>query len=292
MTARSIDTIQAQLLQALVTKAAAVGITIVPAELSDYDYRLLLTYMAAVGDNSLEQLWVAYMAEVNAVVAAAAPQTGPWFQQQMYLFQFDATTPQVLQFNTTTFTVGYPTVDAAKRVIVYCSVVPGVFGTTTIKVAAQAAGVPVDLDTAYPGALAAAQSYVNTLGIPGLIYNVQSGNSDKIYIDADIYYQGGYSAVIAAKVEAAIGDYLAGIPFNGTVLLSSLEVAIRAVQGVNDVVVNNVQARADTTAYGSGTNLVTGNMVVARKWDTVAGYIVPETDTGHTLADSLTYIAE
>jgi hypothetical protein len=292
MTARSIETIQAQLLTALVAKAAAVGITIVPAEMSAYDYRLLLTYMAAVGDNSLEQLWVAYMADVNAIVAAAAPQTGPWFQQQMYLFQFDATTPQVLQFNTTNFTVGYPTVNAAKRVIKYCSVVPGIFGTTTIKVAAQVAGAPADLDTAFAGALAAAQSYVNILAVPGLIYNVQSGNSDKIYIDADIYYQGGYSAVIQERVEAAITAYLGGIPFNGTVLLSSLEVAIRAVTGVNDIVVNNVQARADATSYGSGTDLVVGNTVVSRRWATVAGYIVPETATGHTLADSLTYIAE
>ena len=58
------------------------------------------------------------------------------------------------------------------------------------------------------------------------------------------------------------------------------------------MVFNNVQARADTTAYGSGTNLVVSNTVVQRSWDTFAGYIIPETDTGHTLADSLTFIPE
>jgi hypothetical protein len=76
------------------------------------------------------------------------------------------------------------------------------------------------------------------------------------------------------------------------VLLSGISDAIQAVPGVNDVTFQNVQARANATAYGAGTNLVIANTVVARKWDTEAGYVIPETDAGHELTDSLTFIPE
>ena len=290
--ARQINVIQQSIIDNLVARAAAVGITIDPAQWSDYDYRQLLTYVAAQADATLEQNFDAHVTDIEALVAVAVPQTPPWLQAQMLLFQFSLTDPQVLQFNTTTFAPGYPTVDANLRVIKYCSVVPGIYGTTLIKVAAESAGAPADLDTTYPGALAAAQSYVNLLAVPGLIYNVVSGEADKLFVEATVYYQGGYSAIIQANVEAAITAYLAGIPFNGVVLLSNLEGAIKAVEGVNDVVFTEVRARADATIFASGTALVLASTTIQRLYGTSAGYIIPETDSGHTLADSITYIAE
>jgi len=74
--------------------------------------------------------------------------------------------------------------------------------------------------------------------------------------------------------------------------LSDLENSIRNVAGVNDVLLINVAARADTTAYGSGTYLVQTNLVISRLWNTISGYIVGETTTGHDFTNSLTFIAE
>jgi hypothetical protein len=290
--AREISVIQQSIIDNLVARAAAAGLVITPSEWSDFDYRQLLTYVAAAADGTLEQNFDAHIEYIEGLIAAAVPQTPPWFQAQMLLFQFDATDPQVLEFNTTTFAPAYPAVNTAFQVIKYCSVVPGIYGTTLIKVAAEVSGAPADLDTAHPGALAAAQSYVNLIAVPGLIYNVVSGEADKLFVEANVYYQGAYSAIIQANVEEAITAYLAGIPFDGVVLISNLETAIKAVEGVNDVVFTEVRARADATIFASGTALVLASTLIQRKYATSAGYIIPETDSGHTLADSITYIAE
>lgn len=290
--AREISIIQQAIIDSLVAKGADAGEVINPAEWSDYDYRQLLTYADAVGIATLEQLWDAFRVNVEAEVAIASPQTGAWIQAQMYKFQFDASTPQIVQFDATYFAPAFPTVDTTKQIIKYCTAVPGIYGTYKVLVAAQVDGLPVDLDTTYPGSLAAAQSYANLLDAPGITVNVITGDSDKLSIEADIYFQGGYSAVISPTTIAAIQTYLRTIPFNGVVLLSNVELAVKALPGVNDIVFRNVQARADGTAYGSGTNLVLGGTTVARKWNTVAGYIEAETTTGHTLADTLNFIAE
>jgi hypothetical protein len=276
----------------LVNAAAAVGIVLTPSEWSDYDYRQLLTYVAAVADGTLEQLWDAYRAEIEALVLTAPPQTFPWFRSRMLQFQFSATDPQVLEFDPITLLPVYPTTDTNLQVIKYCTVKPGAFGTTRILVAAQVSGLPADLDATYPGALAAAQSYVNLIAVPGLVYNVITGDADEIEVAADIYYQGAYSAVIQSRVEAAINAYLTGLPFDGIVLLTGIQEAILGVEGVNDVVFTTVKARAATTAYSGATLLVNANRWDQRQWQTQSGYIIPETTSGHTLADTLTYIPQ
>ena len=140
--------------------------------------------------------------------------------------------------------------------------------------------------------LSALQSYINEIGIAGVIYNVTSQESDKLYVQANVYYQGQYSAVIEQNVIEAIETFLSSIPFNGQMKVLDLERAIRAVEGVNDVVLVNVKARADATAFASGSFLVQDQQTIGRLWSTIAGYIVGETDSGNTLADSLTFIAE
>lgn len=287
---RSINEIQQDMIATLVAAAGAVGIILNPDEWSDYDYRQLMTYTAAVADGTLEQLFDAYRADIETMVRNAPPQTFPWFRVQMLAFQFSATDPQVLQFDTVNTVPAYPTVDTALQVIKYCTVKPGVFGITRILVAAQVSGLPSDLDTAFPGALAAAQSYANLLAVPGIVYQVVSGNADQIEIAADVYYAGAYSAVIKERMEAAVTAYLTSLPFDGVVLLSGIEEAMLQVEGVTDVVLTGVRARADATAYIDGTLLVNASQWLIRRWQTVSGYIIPEETTGHTLADTITYI--
>jgi len=288
--ARTITVIQNSIIANLVNAASLVGVTITPSEWSQYDYRQLISYVIAVAIATTEQLWDAFTALIEGKISQAAPQTKAWFQAQMFKFQFSATDPQILQFNETLFYPYYPVVDTNLQVIKYCSTVAGTFGTTRIKVAAQVGGLPADLDTAHPGALAAAQSYVNLLAIPGITYYVVSGNADRIYIKASVYYQGGYSAIISDTVISAIDAFLAALPFDGVLLLSNLEVAIKSVTGVVDIVFEDVQGRADGTAYGSGTDLVVSNTVTARLYNTSAGYLIAEDTPTHTLADSLTFI--
>jgi len=204
-----------------------------------------------------------------------------------------------VQFNTTTFAPYYPVINPALQVIAYCSVQPGDELTTLIKVATgNGSGAPADLDTVHPGALAAAQSYANILGVPGIRYYVTSGEADRLYMQLDVIYNGLYSAVIQTNVIAAINGYMQtqnaanpnGIPFNGILTLSNLEAAIKAVPGVIDMMWGNVQARDFGTSVGGGEDLVTATYYPdgsirtgtqsARGWQTVAGYIIPEDTTG------------
>jgi hypothetical protein len=235
----------------------------------------------------LEGLIDAFKGQVEATAATAAPASAGWLQNQILLFQYDATNPQIVQL--INFAPVYPVVDPTKRIISRVSVVTGVSGQTTIKVAT---GIP-------PGALndaqlSALQSYVTLIGAT-IDYNCVSLAADKLYIDADVYYQGQYSAIIKDSVINAINNYLAtfsSVNFNGTMKVSDIEATILAVPGVNDVVINNMIARADGTPFSGGTYLVQNAQLISRIWPTISGYLIEETTSGETFADSLNFIAQ
>jgi hypothetical protein len=161
--------------------------------------------------------------------------------------------------------------------------------SNNVKIKVAKSEPPTALSGAQTSAL---QSYINVIGCAGINYLVSSSTSDKLYVDADIYYQGMYSDVISANVIAAIDAYLAGLPFDGQLLISDLDVTIRGVEGVKDVVLKNVRARANGTALGSATYLVEDAQTVIRFWNTVAGYVVGEDTVSNTLADTLNFISQ
>ena len=192
--ARSIPQIRLAFINSLVTTAAALGLTInpnnwisVPGSLSETDYKLLLLNMGVDAQSFEEQLNDLFQSQQEVLIASAAPQTGNWFQYQMLLFQFNATTPQVplLQQSSApnALSVVWNPVVLSYQVIKFCSVVYGSAGRCLIKVAAISAGIPADLDTiAGAGALAAATSFVNLIAAPGISYVVTSGISDWLFL--------------------------------------------------------------------------------------------------------------
>ena len=244
-------------------------------------------YVVAGAQATFEQLMELEKANVQAIVKVAPAGSPYWIQQKMFEFQYDATTPQIIQLNTSTFAYNYPTVDATKQIITRCSVNRLIYNVVQIKVAKGT--TPAALDSLE---LAAEQDYINTIGVAGINYVVISNASDKMFIEADIYYKGQYSAIIQANVIAAIEAYFAGIDFNGQVTLTDLEVAIKSVAGVNDVVLKNVKARKDSVALVDAAYMVQSNTELSRMWQTQAGYIVGETTSGNTLADTLNFIAQ
>ena len=245
----------------------------------------LWTYVVAVAINFLEQLMDIFQTEVEATVALSAPQTAQWVQDRVLKFQYSATDPQIVQL--INLVPEYPVVDPELRIVTRCSVKSTISNQVSIKVAKDEPPTPL-----VSGELSALQSYVDTIGVAGVEYLVTSTASDKIFIDADIYYNGQYSAVIQTNVINTITDFLAAIPFDGVVKLLDLEIAIRNTLGVNDVVFNNIRARKDSTGLALATYLVENNELIARQWPTISGYIVGETTAGSTLTDTLTFIPE
>jgi uncharacterized phage protein gp47/JayE len=153
-------------------------------------------------------------------------------------------------------------------------------GRVTIKVAKDDPPAPLAA-----GEVTALEDYLSVIMPAGPIVTVMSDTADKLYVDADVYYDGQFVDSIQTDVEAAINTYLASLDFNGAVYVSKIQDAIQNVRGVNDVVINEVRARKDATVFAGATT-------ITRQWSTVAGYIVEETTSGQTFADTITYTAE
>jgi len=287
--ARSISDIQTQINTELVAAFAAINITIDPTKWSKRNMMRLFCYIFSVCTAYLEQLMDVLKLSLEKTASQSAAASGLWIQAQMFAFQYSSTDPQVLQL-VGTIPV-YPLIDVTLRIITACAVKSTASNEVTIKVAKGNPFVKLSPSTE----LAAAQGYINQLGSAGINYTVVSLDSDKLYVNADIYYQGQYSAVISANVIAALNSFLQNLSitnFDGSLKMTDLENVIRNVTGVNDVVLLNVRGRADTDSYSAGINLILNKQTQQRLWNTIAGYSSQENTTGYTFADSLNFIAE
>jgi hypothetical protein len=278
--ARTIDQIQQEIILAKEATAELAGLS----NSRRATWRLWTRIVATVQSYS-EQLSDVFKSEIETLLSKGAPSTPLWIQDQVRKFQYDATNPQVLTMDN--FAPKYTIVDETLRIVTRCSVKTDFSNVVNVKVAKS--DVPEPLDNSEKSAL---QDYVTMIGTAGINYLVSSSESDKLYIEADIYYRGQYSAIISDTVKLAISDFLKNIPFDGKLLLSDLEIAIKSVAGVKDVLLKNVYARKDVTLFASATKLIENNTIVLRGWDTIAGYIVTETTSGYTLNDSLTFISQ
>jgi hypothetical protein len=286
--ARSVSEIQAQM-QAQV----AANPTLSAALTSDSLYAIytLFQFVIAFGIAYLEQLIDVFVAQSESQVSIAAAASAPWLQAQSFKFQYSDTNPQIAQLNATTFAWFYPQVDTSLCIISQCAVSTDLVGNCTLKVATgnPAQALTMDQLTQY-------QTFINTIGAT-IKYDCQSTPPDQMYVQAEVFYNGQYSAVIQSNVTQAINNFFANLSeganfgtISGYVKMSALQNAIESVVGVTDCILQNVSARADGTSYGSGTNLVLAQTLLSRYWPTAAGYVIAETTTGHTLADSLTFI--
>lgn len=290
--AQPISTILSNLKAGLKAKAAEVGLLINPDFWSKADYKSLILNTIATQEGVQQQLFDAFTEDIENKIAVASPQTEPWFRDKLInMFEYDAVATPIVQLKTSGINTYpyYPNPNPNFRLVKYCSVVAGVYGTVIIKIAGETSGVPSILSAPI---VYAAQSFVNIITADGITYIVVSRESDKLWVKATIWYEGIFSAVIQANAIAAIQNYLKGIPFDGSVELGDLLIAIKKVQGVKRVVFNDIRARKDSETFGTGTNLIVANTNVLDLYPTYAGYIIPETTTGQQLTDTLTFIPE
>ncbi len=90
----------------------------------------------------------------------------------------------------------------------------------------------------------------------------------------------------------AYQNYLNGIPFGGGIKLVDVILALRNVTGVNDVVINTMQARAFSTSFGNGTQMVNANTTLTPEYVTVTGYIIDEDHSGNDFVSQLTLVSQ
>ncbi len=279
--ARTVDQIQTEIISAVESTTELSGLT----SQSRRSIWRLFSYVVAYIQSLFEQKTDLFKTEIESIVDRAAPNTAAWVQDRVFKFQYDATTPQVIDLVELVPT--YPTVNLDLQIVTRCSVKADLSNNVKIKVAKSEPPVALTNDER-----SALQDYVTTIGCAGINYLVSSATSDKLYVQADVYYQGQYSAIIADNVITAIEAFLAALPFDGQLLVSDLERTIRTTTGVKDVVLKNVKARANATLLANASSLVASNALVSRNWNTVSGYIVGETTASNTLADTLTFIPQ
>lgn len=243
----------------------------------------LWKYIVAAQMFLQETLWDIYKKDLETIISKAAVGTAAWLQDKVLKFQYDSITPQNVVVDSN-FAINYPTIDTTKQIITRCAVNRTSQRTVLVKVAKSEP--PVALSSLELSSLA---GYLDDISFAGVNYIVTSLNSDKLYLKANIYYDGQYAATISDAVITAINTYLEALPFDGKVRLLSIVDAIQSVIGVNDVVLEDVAIRADLTAFIDKTYLVQNKTTLIPLYQLYAGYIIGETTSGNTFTDTLTF---
>jgi hypothetical protein len=274
--ARSIAVIKQQLLDQKNATPELDGLT----STSDTAIWNLWLFIQATAINVFENLQDVYKAEVEAIAAAAIPNTDAWVAAKAFEYQYGDTI-QLINLVPT-----YSIINSGKRIITRCSVKTDNNKICQIKVAK---GDNPATKLTSPE-LSGITSYYNTIGNAGISYNIISDEADKIEIVATVYYDGQYGATIQESTEKALNDYLRNIPFDGIVYVSKIEDIFQGITGVKDIKLTTINTRRNSQGYGTGTvlyDLPTGTN--ARFYQTYAGYILEETEPLHTFADKITY---
>jgi hypothetical protein len=201
------------------------------------------------------------------------------------LFQYDPIVNQVLVVDDN-FIVSYETPDVNKRIITRCSVTTLPDKQVVVQVAKNEP--PEQLTSSE---LIAFSGFLDNYLPAGVSFNAASGNSDKVLIEADVYYFSGYSATVVDDLIAAIDDYLRNIDENGYLVVSDLHEAMLNSEGVKSVVLKKVYLRADVNTLANATkiyDLALGINIDKERFS--SGYAVTETTSGSTINETLTYI--
>lgn len=230
-----------------------------------------------------ENLWDLFRTELETTIAAAPIGTEGWVAEQALKFQYDSTTPQVLQL--INWVPTYTTIDSTKQLISQCSVTTLNNKNVSIKVAKSTP--PQALTTTE---LSSFQGYLGKIMFAGVSYQALSRSPDYVMINADITYDAQYTSTITASTVSAITTYMQTIPFDGKFVLFNLYDAIQSVSGFRDCVINDVAIRANTVPFSATTYLVQNNTTIMSKIPLYAGYCVQEVQTGYTFANQLTFI--
>lgn len=253
---------------------------------------LLFTYIQAVAINIFENILDIFKSDIETTLVPHVSGTETWIRNQISLFQFSGQDPQqvIIDNSGGTYAITYPVINASLRIVTQSTVSVLDNNLLIIKVAKQTP--PVPLDVVEKSQL---QSYLEDIIPAGIFFDLVSLDSDKLYIEGEIFYNGLYSGVIQTNVEDAINSYLQNLPFGGRFYVAQLEHAIISITGVKDVNISRISVRRDIVAFNYSTNTLIYKLegsitdVNSRFADAYSGYFTTETTTSYTISDSITY---
>jgi len=274
-------TIQTVINEMLADKAARTELDILtnPSNVSIW-YNLLAFF--ATETNIIENLGVELFDAIDSRALEIPVGTLQWHTVQTKDFQYGDTLTVINGIPT------YSVIDTDKQIVkVASSIVQN--GIIIIKVAKfDINSNPIPLSSGEKSAL---EQYWISKRFAGVFLSIVSQNADimqlkaRIIVDGQIISATGESQTVPGEypVEVAITNYLKSLPFDGKLQLSLLVDAIQSVNGVSNVIISECLAKQDSGIY---TNVLNN---INQTYNSIAGYIVPTTETGLTLRDLLTY---
>lgn len=237
----------------------------------------LWAYITAAAIYTHEVLWDLFRQEVEDTAAAAHTGTARWYRDQLLAFQYG----DALVYDSATGKYGYSTITPANQIVKQAAVIEGNNGVVVFKAAKEDSGSLAGLSSMEKDSL---ESYIRKIRFAGTRFVLITGDGDYIRITASIYFDAVITeATVKTNVEAAIKNYVEGLPFNGEFLISKLEDAIQAVTGVNDVVISLVETKKEA---------VDSYFTINRAYVPEYGYFQFDTTPGSTLDDTITYVAQ
>ena len=206
-------------------------------------------YIMAVLAWLLDTMFDRHKLEVDAIARTVPYATPRWFHQIALAYQHG----DALQWDG--HRLFYPTPDPAKRIVKRAAIVY-VNGILQVKVASLVNDAITPLQ---PHEVNAFSQYMKAFMYPGTVFTVISQPADEMKLSAEIYYNPLVLNPDGSKVAEpdtfpvteAIKGYISDLPFNGRMNLQKLVDAIQAVDGVEDIKLNNVQARYGDLPFNS-----------------------------------------
>lgn len=256
-------------------------------------WRLLVAVFAKCV-NAFEAVVATYITSNEAVLAGATVGSAEWFRKRALEFQYG----DDLKFDATNYYGYYGTVDTSKRKVTFCSVV------NNYKINALFPGNGYILNAASgtetPAALTAEElaqltSYIGAVTPSGLQVTVQTGTADYLALYLDVRFDSRYKATIKDTVLAAIRAYIEDLP-EDTLVVNSLFKVIEDIEGVKYLTVTKVTVRDAAATVPivlfSMINAVAVPFSAVQSWQTKFGYMLEETASSQTWADTITFTPE
>lgn len=200
----------------------------------------LWTYIVAVCQWTIENLFDSHKAEVSSLIAAMKPHTLQWYVTMAKAYQYGDSLPDGSDV--------YTVIDTTKQVVAYAAAVES---TATRKVRIKTAALSgTTLIPLTNMQLVGLTTYMQLIRDAGVLLDVTSGDADRLVLNLTIYYNALVLDATGKRLDGtgdtpvkdAIQAYLDNLPFNGLFTTMRLVDALQAVDGVVIPTINSCQA--------------------------------------------------
>lgn len=243
--AQTIQYYQTQITNAYVANAAAIGITITPAQWSVTNLDRCIIYAVAVCAYLLNSLFDLFKADVDETISAMKPHSLRWYALTSKAFQYGfSLVADADYYNNTGIDAD---VIAASKIISNVAVTEQTRGLR-IKVAKLVNGDLAPLNNAE---LPAFQFYMKVVKDAGVKLNITTSVADNLKNSITIIYNPLVLNAFGERIDGtepspvqnAIRLFLKNLPFNGVFSIQKYEAKLLEIDGVTDLKINSISAR-------------------------------------------------